>query len=127
MTLIELVSVLAIIAILVMTALPTYHTFMLRVHRGEAVRMLLQTAMCQERIHARMGHYDTGLCASGNEQKRYKLSYQAKDSREQSFTVIAIPKGAQKSDHCGSLSLDQSGFRQISATNKNVTECWNGR
>lgn len=127
MTLIELIIVLAIIAILITIAVPGYQTYMLRVHRGEAVRTLLQTAMCQERIHARSGSYDTGLCLSTVEQKRYKYTYTILNTREQTYTAIAIPQGAQQADPCGSLFLDQSGLKNISVTSEDVTGCWNGR
>lgn len=127
MTLIELVIVLAIVSILIMMALPSYQTHMLRVHRAEALRMLLLTAMCQEQVHASQGSYDTGLCVSKSEQKRYRQTYTELDTQGQSYTAIAIPQGTQKTDSCGNLTLDQSGYRGISATNVSVTECWNGR
>ena len=127
MTLVELAIVLAIVAILVMLAVPGYQTYMLRVHRGEAVRLLLQTAMCQERVHAENGIYDTGLCVAGAEKKRYRLGYRDPDTQGQTYTAVAIPTGPQKADSCGTLFLDQSGYRGISAADASITGCWNGR
>jgi type IV pilus assembly protein PilE len=46
MTLVELIIVVAVMGILLATAVPSYQTYMLRVHRTEAIRMLLQVAMC---------------------------------------------------------------------------------
>ena len=75
-TLIELVIVVAVLAILMTLAVPNYRQYALRVQRGEAINMLLQAAMCQERVYARSGDYDTGSCLIDNKQNRYQISYQ---------------------------------------------------
>ena len=126
-TLIELVIVMAVMSILIMAAVPSYRNHVLRVHRGEAVRLLLQAAMCQERIHANLGSYDTGKCQPASEQRRYKLTYNAPGTLGQTYTVTAVPLGAQQADPCGSLSMEQSGNRSISADGISAMKCWNGR
>jgi type IV pilus assembly protein PilE len=126
-TLIELVIVLAIVAILMMTAVPSYRNYVIRVHRGEAVSLLLQTAMCQERIYASTGSYDTGLCQSNHAKESYKLTFENVDTRGQNYTAHAVPQGAQRHDRCGNLSLNQSGDRSVSAVSASISECWNGR
>jgi type IV pilus assembly protein PilE len=127
MTLIELVIVVAIMAILLTLAVPNYRSYTLRVHRSEAIRMLMQASMCQERIHASHGSYDTGQCQILSDQQRYQLTYKPADTLGQSYEVTASPLGAQRADPCGKLSLNQSGARGISAVNISVTKCWNGR
>ena len=127
MTLIELTIVVAIMAILLTAAVPSYRNYMLRVHRTEAIRMLLQASMCQERIYAKRGNYDTSLCQPVSAQQRYQLAYQSADPKGPGYIVLAIPYGAQIADPCGSLSLDQNGVRNISAEDISVTKCWNGR
>lgn len=127
MTLIELVIVVAIMAILLTLAVPNYRSYTLRVHRSEAVRMLMQASMCQERIHANQGIYDTGRCRDVTDQQHYQLSYIPSGALVQGYSVMATPVGAQRADPCGSLSLNQSGARGISAVNISVTKCWNGR
>jgi type IV pilus assembly protein PilE len=127
MTLIELVIVMAIMCILLLMAVPGYRNYVLRVHRGEAVGMLLRAAMCQERTHANRGSYDTGLCQLTSEQRRYKLTYMSPGKLGQTYTVTAVPVGAQQADPCGSLSMDQSGARSISAVGISIMKCWNGR
>jgi len=126
-TLIELVIVVAVLAILMMLAVPNYRQYVLRVQRSEAINMLLQAAICQERVHARSGDYDTSSCLINNTQDRYQMSYQPANTRGQKFVAIAQPLGAQKADRCGSLLLDQSGNRKIDAAGASVTQCWNGR
>ena len=127
MTLIELTIVVAVMGILLTLAVPSYQGYMLRVHRSAAIRLLLEASMCQERIHARQGNYDTSLCQAGSEQKRYRLTYNSPNTQGQSYVAIASPKGSQLGDPCGKLLLDQSGARSISAINISVMKCWNGR
>ncbi len=127
MTLIELIIVVAIVAILLTLAVPNYRSYTLRVHRSEAIRMLMQASICQERIHANHGSYDTGQCQAVSEQQRYQLSYTSPNTQGQSYVVVATPKGGQLADFCGSLSLDQNGAKGISAVNISVMKCWNGR
>ena len=126
-TLIELVIVIAIVGILLSAAVPSYRNHMLRVHRTEAIRMLLQASMCQERINASRGRYDTSLCQTTAEQPRYQLAYRSPNTRGQTYVAMALPQGAQLADPCGSLSLDQNGARSISADNMNLNRCWNGQ
>jgi len=126
-TLIELLIVITVMGILLSLAIPGYSSYMLRVNRTEAIRLLLQASMCQERIHASRGSYDTSMCHPGSAQQRYQVSYQPPDTKGADYVVLATPKGAQMAEPCGSLSLDQDGARGISALNISVTKCWNGR
>ena len=127
MTLIELVIVMAVIGILVAIAVPSYRSHMLRVHRTEAIRLLLQASMCQERIYASNGSYDTNRCQPASEYRQYQLSYTTSDTQSNSYLAMATPAGPQLADPCGSLSLDQNGARSISGQNISSIKCWNGR
>jgi len=127
MTLIELVIVMAVIGILVSIAVPSYRSHMLRVHRTEAIKILLQASMCQERIYASNGNYDTNRCRPTSEYQQYQLSYTPLDTQSASYLAMATPAGAQLADPCGSLSLDQNGARNISGQNISSMKCWNGR
>jgi type IV pilus assembly protein PilE len=127
MTLIELIIVVAVMGILLATAVPSYRNYTLRVHRTEAIRMLLQASMCQERLIASRGNYDTSLCKPVSEQRRYQLSYNSPDSQGRSYVAMAVPTGAQLDDPCGSLILDQAGARGVSASNISIEKCWSSR
>lgn len=127
MTLIELVIVVAVMGILVTTAVPGYQAYMLRVHRTEAIRMLLQASMCQEKLYASLGNYDTTHCQPGSEYGRYRITYSAGETRGRRYTANAIPLGVQRKDKCGSLSLDQNGTRMVSSDDASVARCWGGR
>ena len=127
MTLIELMIVVTVVGILLASAVPSYRQYLLRVHRTEAIRMLLQASMCQERISASRGSYDTGQCRSGSQQQRYQLEFLPENTQGKTYVAMAVPQGAQRADLCGNLSLDQSGVRQISGTNISGIKCWSGR
>ena len=126
-TLIELVIVVAVVGILLTTAIPSYRGYMLRVHRTEAIRMLLQASMCQQRTYAARGNYDTSRCFPQTDQQRYQLTYNPPGTQGETYVAVANPKDAQLADPCGSLTLDQNGARGISAMDTSVTRCWNGR
>ena len=132
MTLIELVIVVAVMGILLAAAVPSYRGHMLRVHRSEAIRMLLQASMCQQRIYAADGNYDTSQCFVITEHQRYQLTFQPPATQGGTYLALATPKGAQLADSCGSLSLDQNGTRDISgryagAGDASASKCWNSR
>lgn len=127
MTLIELVIVMAVMGILVAIAVPSYRSHMLRVHRSEAIRILLQASMCQERIYASNGNYDTNQCQPDSEYKQYQVSYTPADTQSGAYLAMATPAGAQLADPCGSLSIDQNGARNISGPDSSISKCWNGR
>ena len=126
-TLIELVIVVALVSILMGTAIPSYKGYLLRVHRTEAIRLLLQAAMCQQRLRAAAGSYDTTRCTPSTTSGRYRIRYESADSRAERFLATAIPQGAQREDPCGSLSLDQNGARGISEAGAGKNRCWSGR
>jgi type IV pilus assembly protein PilE len=126
-TLIELVIVMAVMGILLATAIPSYQRYTLRVNRTEAIRLLLQASMCQERIYANYGNYDTSKCQPNSEYKRYQISYTPASTQGELYLAMATPMGTQVSDPCGSLSLNQNGARGIGGEKVNATKCWNGR
>jgi len=126
-TLIELVIVVSVVAILLTIAVPGYSSYMLRVHRSEAIRMLLQASMCQERVYAGHKSYDTSKCHPATEHRRYKLTYASPDTQRLSYVALATPQGSQLDDPCGSLSLTHNGARGISASKVSATKCWSGR
>lgn len=125
MTLVELVIVMAVIATLLALAAPAYERFMWRVHRSEAIGLLLQASMCQERVHASMGSYDASLCRPASTQAHYSIAYGLADVDR--YRVMATPLGAQADDPCGSLWLDESGGRGVSAGGVSSARCWSGR
>ena len=126
-SLLELVIVLAVIGVLLTLAIPSYQRYTQRVHRTEAIRMMLAIADCQERIRASTGFYDTSSCGEGFNSNSHELRIEPPDSTaSMEFTIIAqLRQGSN--DDCGNLSLDQAGSRGISANQATVSKCWGGR
>lgn len=126
-TLIELVLVIAILAILLAIALPSYQHYMLRVHRSEAIAALLEVAACQERIFAVSGRYDTTHCIpEGLDHYSIRMEPPG-EAGSLAFIAWADPAGGQARDGCGSLGLDQTGLRKASGVDADVNLCWRGR
>ena len=121
-TLIELVIVVALLAILMTLATPSYRVYVMRAHRSEAIAQMLSVAQCQERTRADRGAYDLGLCLPGS-LPRYQFAYQA-GSGGQGWTVRAQPRDAQATDDCGTLELSHTGARHADG---DEWRCWAGR
>lgn len=126
-TLIELVIVVAVMGILLGAAVPSYQNYMLRVHRSEAIRLLLQASMCQQRIRAAKGIYDTGQCLFTAPEQHYEVSFEPPSTQGHGFLAIATPVGVQQADVCGVLTIDQHGALGISAKDTSVAKCWSAR
>jgi type IV pilus assembly protein PilE len=125
MTLVELVVVVAVVTILLALATPAYQRYLLRVRRSQAIGLLLQASMCQERVHASQGSYDPSLCQPASAQAHYHLAYSQAGSDR--YQLTATPQGVQADDPCGSLWMNESGARGVSAGGVNSVKCWSGR
>lgn len=127
-TLLELVTALALVAILLALAVPSYQRYLQRSERAEAVRALLAAAACQERVRAQGGYYDTARCVDGAMTAAYSVRIEPPDDdRNLAFTLIAEPLRPRPGDRCGSLSLDQAGTRGIGGDAGELAACWGGR
>jgi type IV pilus assembly protein PilE len=122
-TLIELLLVLGIVGLLAQWAWPLGADLMQRARRNEARLVLLQTAHWLERYAAAQGRYPDALSDNvwRTDSLSYRLSY---TGSEQSYTLLAIPLGAQVQDPCGSLSLDAAGTREVRDARWSALTCW---
>lgn len=122
MTLIEVMIVVAIVAILAGVAYPSYRLQIIRSNRSEAKAQLMQAAQQFERCYTRQHTYDgCNLADHATESGRYFIGITPLD---QAFMVRAVPQGAQADDTaCGTLSIDQRGRKDRSGSGK-LEECW---
>lgn len=131
-TLIELVITLAIFAILVVIAYPSYTKYIVSARRSDAQSALLDLAARMEQYYAENNSYagatigvnpatdivNTAASAEG----WYNLTV---NSNASSYTLTATPIGAQASQDskCTSLTLNNLGIKGSTGTGT-TAQCW---
>lgn len=139
-TLIELMTVLAILTILLSIAIPAYTEQIRKANRAEAMEALMRVASAQERNLFTFGRYSSNLTGprTGN---ALTSGLNLKDSTQESpedntyyslslntdpgglgYSASAAPQGSQVTDACGTLMLDHTGDR--SASGRGSNNCW---
>jgi type IV pilus assembly protein PilE len=117
-TLIEVMIVVAVVAILAAIALPSYQESVRKARRTDARAALTTIAQRLERWNTERNTYvGAPLGALVTENDHYDLSLTTPTAS--TFTITATPKGAQAADACGTYQLDQAGTRTPSAQG-----CW---
>ena len=130
-TLIELMIAVAIVAILVATALPSYQAYVLRSHRTIAITALLDLGSRETRYYTANNAYTTSLTALGYGSDPvplpdalnpyYSMSVSAGSSAG-TLVIQAAPVANQTSDTCGTFSFTDLGVKSVSAGT--VKDCW---
>lgn len=136
-TLVELMVVVAIIAVLAAIALPTYTSYITKSRRAAAKGCLSEYANYMERYYTTNLNYKKDIggttntlptldCASAQQTgANYSYDFPASALSVSSYTVEAVPASAQSARDtlCGRLSLTQAGTRNITGTGT-VAQCW---
>ena len=138
-SLIELMIVLAIIAILTVIAYPSYQRYIVRSNRQAARSMVYAIADRQEQFFldnkayaanlSTLGYADDPIYVgrdgqlAGKDAENLIYSLQIVAAADTSYTVMAKPVGVQadRDAECGNLSLTSSGQRDQSGGGEN---CW---
>ena len=126
-TLIELMIVVAVVAILAAIALPSYNDSVRKSRRGQAKADMLEIVQMLERRYTTNRTY-VGIDISGIDQSpregtaRYTLTLDPLTAT--TYTLTAVPQGGQANDtRCGTLTINQLGVKTISGSTS-VEECW---
>lgn len=110
-TLIELMIVVAVIAILASIAFPSYQEYILRAKRGDGKVALLSAVLAQEKYRANHITYASDLADLGldgtSPDGNYTIAITAGSATATTFTITATPSGFADAI-CDVLSIAQS-------------------
>lgn len=142
-TLIELMITVAVVSILAAIALPNYSAYISRSHRAEARNTLLAVAQRLEQNYTLAGTYaaTTAEAAINNAsitswglnqtplsgEARYTITFVTGQPTATTFTLQATPTGAQASDTCGTMTLDNRNLKGAAGENnrhQTTRNCW---
>ena len=125
-SLIELMIVVAVVAILAAIAVPSYQEQVRKSRRAQAKADLVEYAQAAERFFTVNNTYvgfnlpATKSPREANAPTYYTLGIQ---STPRTFTITATAQGAQASDRCGNLSINQAGVKTSSGPAP-LADCW---
>jgi type IV pilus assembly protein PilE len=123
-TLIELVVVLAIIAILASIAIPNYSEYVMRTNRSAAQSFISDIASRQAQFFLDRRTYaatiaELNLGMSPDLAARYAVAINVLAGPPLAYTVTATPIGPQLRDRCGAMTINQAGNKTAAAA-----RCW---
>lgn len=126
-SLIELLTVLVIMATLLGLAMPAYNSYLQKTRRSDAKSALLQLAAAQERWFFQNNQYTSTLSDLGNAtspEGYYTITLAATAS---TYTLTATATGKQSGDtDCQKFFVDETGDKtaQDSSSTDNTANCW---
>jgi type IV pilus assembly protein PilE len=127
-TLIELMIVIAVVAILTAIAIPAYGDQVRKARRGQAKADLVELAQILERRHTVNNSYAGALPYTVSPKDpgaavRYNITPANIAAGAQAFVLTATPTGDQANDPCGTLTLSNTGAKTRSGTAP-MSQCW---
>jgi type IV pilus assembly protein PilE len=145
-TLIELMIVVAIVAMLAAIALPSYQEYVARGRRAEVKAALLEGAQWMERHYSENYRFDqnsagtavTALYPANLSQVprdgggAYSITVSASATRTFTLTATRVVGGPMANDKCGNFTINQLGVRanpgystgKYSSAANAASECW---
>lgn len=134
-TLIEVMIVVAVIAILAAVAYPSYQKSIAKTRRAAAQGCLVEMAQFMERFYTTNMRYDQTAAATpvavalpspacrADMTNFYTFGFSTDEPTESTYALQAVPQGAQATvdANCGTLTLTQAGTKGKTGT---ATDCW---
>lgn len=131
-TLIELMLVVGIISILATIAYPSLKDYQQKSRRSDATTMLMQIAAKQEKYFmdnrsyaadlTNLGYSNTGAADDRVPSEHSYYNIEINRPNEYSFTLTAIPQGAQAQDtDCANFTLTNEGVKGHTG---GAEQCW---
>ncbi len=133
-----------IVSILAAIAIPNYNDYVMRSHRIDARNTMLAAAQRLEQNYTLAGSYaatsagaainNTSIVSWGLNQTplsgaaRYNITFVTGQPTTTTFTLQAVPTGAQTNDTCGTMTLDNRNLRSAGGQNnrhQTTLNCWN--
>ena len=123
-TILEVAVVMAVAAILAAVAIPNYSEFVMRSHRSAVQSFISDVASRQSQFFLDRRNYAAtvaalNMAAPAEVGARYTVAIAVVAGPPAGFQVTATPTGAQATDRCGALTIDQAGNRTAVST-----RCW---
>jgi type IV pilus assembly protein PilE len=138
-TLVEVMIVVAIIAILVAIAVPSYQAHIIKANRAAAAACLLEQVQFMERFYTtNLRYHQTtagvavvlpasaagGPSGCGQDlAARYAFGFAAGEPTARTYIIQAVPTLLQNDTQCGTLSISNTGVKGESGT-EDVRYCW---
>lgn len=130
-TLIELMITVAIVAILAAVALPSYTQYVQKARRADAQSFMAEVVARQQHFLIDRRAYATDITAATSAgglgmtipsavSSYYTVTVATDNNAPPSFTVSAVPVGAQATETCGTLRITNTGVRSVTGTGS----CW---
>lgn len=126
-SLIELMTVVAVIGILAAIAIPNYRDYLMKTRRASATGCLMELAQFMERHYTtHMSYADAVLPQTACQTELggfYNFGYGAALTGS-TYLLEAIPQGGQTADTlCATLRINQAGARSVTGTGS-AAACW---
>lgn len=139
-SLIELMVVVALIAIISAIAIPSYRQHIQRGARSDLKSVLMENAAFMERFATE--NNGTYLTAAGvrpvlpvlasprgatGTNVKYTISFAAGEPTNRTYQLQAVPANSMSSDDCGTFTINNLGQRESKNTSNGMTldTCWN--
>ncbi|MCC4601931.1 type IV pilin protein [Xanthomonas melonis] len=124
-TLIELMIVVAVVAILSAIAYPNYAEHVRKSKRAQAKVDLVEYSHLAERYHTVQNTYvgfSLPTLVSPREGGTAAYTLALSQQTQSGYVITATPGAAQAADKCGTLSIDQASRKTSSKGSR--SECW---